>query len=112
MAAAEGDDTDIFAYHAEPPLVAVNLFHLRKGKIVDRREFFWEDQEHFDPAEFFDALLKQVYVNSAYIPGHINVPIEFEECGELEEYLSEAARTQGGNCHSATRLEKGDAQPG
>ena len=45
MAAVEGEDTDIFAYHAEPPLVAVNLFHLRNGKIVDRREFFWEDQE-------------------------------------------------------------------
>ncbi len=24
-------------------MVAVNLFHLRGGKIVDRREFFWED---------------------------------------------------------------------
>ncbi len=90
MAAVEGDDTDIFAYHAEPPLVAVNLFHLRRGKIVDRRELFWEDQDAFDPSEFFEALLKQVYVNSAYIPGHINVPIEFEERGELEEYLSEA----------------------
>ena len=29
MAAAGGEDIDIFAYHAEPPLVAVNLFHLR-----------------------------------------------------------------------------------
>ena len=45
MAAAEGDDADIFGYYAEPPLVAVNLFHLRNGTIVDRREFFWEDQE-------------------------------------------------------------------
>ena len=53
MAAAEGDDADIFAYYAEPPLVAVNLFHLRNGHIVDRREFFWEDQLEFDPPEFF-----------------------------------------------------------
>ena len=50
MAAAEGDDADIFAYYAEPPLVAVNLFHMRNGHIVDRREFFWEDQLEFDPA--------------------------------------------------------------
>ena len=50
MAAAEGGDTDIFAYYAEPPLVAVNLFHLRHGHIVDRREFFWEDQHEFDAA--------------------------------------------------------------
>ncbi len=89
MAAAEGEDIDIFAYHAEPPLVAVNLFHLRRGKIVDRREFFWEDQHEFNPAEFFEALLKQVYLNSQYVPGLIHVPADFEGREELEEFLSE-----------------------
>ena len=43
MAAAEGDDVDIFGYHFENGMLAVNLFHLRNGQIVDRREFFWED---------------------------------------------------------------------
>jgi excinuclease ABC subunit C len=89
MAAAEGDDADIFAYYAEPPLVAVNLFHLRHGHIVDRREFFWEDQTDFHPPEFFEALLKQVYLNQQHIPGLINVPVAFEDLEDLEEYLSE-----------------------
>jgi len=89
MDAAEGDNVDIFGYHAEPPLVAVNLFHLRNGKIVDRREFFWEDQEEFEPSAFFEALLKQVYLNSVYIPGLIHVPADFESRDELEEFLSE-----------------------
>jgi len=89
MAAAEGNDTDIFAYYAEPPLVAVNLFHLRGGHIVDRREFFWEDQVEFDPPEFFSSLLKQVYLDDPYIPTLIHVPVEFEDCAVLEEYLSE-----------------------
>ena len=89
MDAVEGEDTDIFAYHAEPPLVAVNLFHLRNGKIVDRREFFWEDQEHFNPSEFFEALLKQFYLNSKYVPATIHVPADFEEREELEEFLSD-----------------------
>ncbi|MBZ5672753.1 MAG: excinuclease ABC subunit UvrC [Acidobacteriia bacterium] len=89
MAAAEGDDTDIFAYYAEPPLVAVNLFHLRRGHIVDRREFFWEDQRQFDPPEFFASLLKQVYLNDPYVPAFIHVPVEFEDCPVLEEYLTE-----------------------
>jgi excinuclease ABC subunit C len=43
MAAAEGDDTDVFGYHFENDMLAVNVFHLRCGKIVDRREFFWEE---------------------------------------------------------------------
>jgi excinuclease ABC subunit C len=89
MAAAEGDDADIFAYYAEPPLVAVNLFHMRNGDIVDRREFFWEDQPGFDPAEFFEALLKQVYLNQGYVPAKIHVPVAFEELEDLEDYLSE-----------------------
>jgi excinuclease ABC subunit C len=89
MAAAEGDDTDIFAYYAEPPLVAVNLFHLRGGHIVDRREFFWEDQPDLDPQEFFAALLKQLYLNEPYVPGIIHIPAEFEDRDLLEELLSE-----------------------
>jgi excinuclease ABC subunit C len=90
MAAVEGEDTDILAYHAEAPLLAVNLFHLRNGKIVDRREFFWEDQESFDEAEFFEALLKQLYVGSVFIPARIHIPVDFEGREELEEFLSEA----------------------
>jgi excinuclease ABC subunit C len=89
VAAAEGDDTDIFAFYAEPPLVAVNLFHLRRGRIVDRREMFWEDQHHFDASEFFQQVLIQVYLNQQHIPGYIHVPIEFEDREILEELLTE-----------------------
>ena len=89
MAAAEGSDTDILAYYAEPPLVAANLFHLRHGHIVDRREFFWEDVPQFEPAEFFSALLKQIYLNEPYVPAEIHVPVEFEDREVLEEFLSE-----------------------
>jgi len=89
MAAAEGDNTDILAYHAEAPMVAVNLFHLRNGKIVDRREFFWEDQDDFDAGEFLEALLKQIYLDNAYIPASIHIPVDIEEREEIEDFLSE-----------------------
>ena len=89
MAAAKGDDVDIFACYAEPPMVALNLFHLRNGQIVDRREYFWEDQEEFDEPHFFSALLKQIYLDQQFIPGEIHVPVEFEDCDALEELLSE-----------------------
>ena len=41
--AEQNDDSDVFGYHFEDGSLAVNLFHVRSGKIVDRREFFWED---------------------------------------------------------------------
>src|SRR5215813_9214418 len=89
MAAAKGDDVDIFACYAEPPLVALNLFHLRNGQIVDRRELFWEDQDEYDEAQFFSALLKQIYLDQQFIPAEIHVPVEFEDREALEELLSE-----------------------
>ena len=89
MAAAKGDDIDIFAAYAEPPLVALNLFHLRNGQIVDRREFFWEDQHEFDQPQFFSALIKQIYIDQQHIPSIIHVPVDFEDREELEELLSE-----------------------
>ena len=89
MAAANDDDIDIFGVYAEPPMVALNLFHLRHGQIVDRREFFWEDQEAFDEPEFFSSLLLQIYMEQQHIPGEIHVPVEFEDHGVMEELLSE-----------------------
>jgi excinuclease ABC subunit C len=56
IASVEDDDADVFGYHSENGMIAVNLFHLRGGKIVDRREFFWEDLAEVitDPDESFD----------------------------------------------------------
>src|SRR5579871_2291433 len=89
IAAAKGDDIDIFAAYAEPPLVALNLFHLRNGQIVDRREFYWEDQHEYDEPQFFSALIKQIYIDQQHIPSIIHVPVDFEDREALEELLSE-----------------------
>jgi excinuclease ABC subunit C len=71
--------------------VAVNLFHLRGGRVVDRRDFYWEDLEEFDPAEFLPSLLKQLYLDAAYLPRYIHTPMDFEDRELLEELLSERA---------------------
>jgi len=91
IAAASGDDTDVLAWYAEPPQVAVNVFHLRGGRVVDRRDFYWEDIEEFDPAEFLSSLLKQLYLGASYYPRYIHVPQDFEDRELLEEVLSDAA---------------------
>ena len=89
IAAAQGDDTDVLGYYAEPPLVAANLFHLRGGRVVDRREFYWEDMDYFDPHEFVPSLLKQFYLEAKFLcPSSIHVPIDFEDSALLEETLT------------------------
>ena len=124
IAAAEGDDADVFGYHYENQMLAVNLFHMRGGKVLDRREFFWEDlpdfgmeyvataapdrpgeqsspATSFHPAEFFSALVKQLYLAQPYVPRNIYVPVDFEDREELEEALSDQLAGEGGR---ATRV--------
>jgi excinuclease ABC subunit C len=129
IAAAEGDDADVFGFHYENQMLAVNLFHMRGGKVLDRREFFWEDlpqfamqeftaqpneqndgatggdarlsTDSFHPGEFFSALLKQLYLAQPYVPRNIYIPVDFEDREELEEALSEQLAGEGGR---ATRV--------
>jgi excinuclease ABC subunit C len=60
IAAVEGDDADVFGYHCEKGMIAVNLFHMRGGRVLDRREFFWEELPQFalpemPPSECLDG---------------------------------------------------------
>ena len=56
MATTDNEDADVFGYHYENEMLAVNLFHMRSGKIVDRRDFFWEDL----PESLLDAVTEAV----------------------------------------------------
>src|SRR5512146_2391712 len=85
MAAIEGIDTDVFGYHWENHMMAVNLFHMRAGRVLDRREFFWDevpaealaDGDKFQPGAFFSALLKRFYIGQQYVPREILTPVDF-----------------------------------
>ena len=82
IAAVEGDDADVFGYHFENGMLAVNLFHMRGGRVLDRREFFWEDlpesaTDHVGagaltrPAEqsSADALRERRLLHGSFLPG-------------------------------------------
>ena len=56
MATTDNEDADVFGYHYENEMLAVNLFHMRGGKIVDRRDLFWEDL----PESLLDAVTEAV----------------------------------------------------
>jgi excinuclease ABC subunit C len=104
IVSTDEDDADVFGYHFEKEMLAVNLFHMRAGKIVDRRDFFWEDlpqfiaedangetatvREGFDPAAFFSAFLKQLYLDKPYVPNTILVPVDFPGRALLCDALS------------------------
>ena len=91
IAAAEGDDADVFGYHYENGMLAVNLFHMRGGKMVDRREFFWEDLPEF-------AVLHEHAGNSHVI------------CGDSRPRLSGRAKLASAAADAADLLEATSAE--
>ncbi len=90
MATSPERDVDIFGYYREGARLALQLFTLREGQVVGRREFFWEDlpEDDFDPASFLTEVLGQYY-SSDYVPKEIYVPVDFEDRTLLEKALTE-----------------------
>jgi excinuclease ABC subunit C len=90
MATSPDRDVDIFGYYHEGARLALQLFTMREGKIVGRREFFWEDlaEEGFDPSRFLSEVLTQYY-STDYVPLEIYVPVDFEDRELLEKALAE-----------------------
>src|SRR6476620_3691981 len=88
MATTSESDLDIFGYYREGPRLALQLFTMREGNIVARREFFWEDLAHdaFDPSDFLSEVLAQYYA-SDYVPREIYVPGDFTDRDLLEKAL-------------------------
>src|SRR5882762_4541079 len=110
MATTAESDADIFGYYREGKRLALQLFTMREGDIVGRREFFWEDlpENDFNPAEFLSEVLAQYYSGpddqtrvppvdthaqdaraTQFVPREIHVPIEFDDRELLEKALSE-----------------------
>jgi excinuclease ABC subunit C len=194
IASADSDDADVFGFHYESDMLAVNLFHMRGGKIVDRRDLFWEDLPEFEeetaasiaeenadttdlvnephlepdpsvpapeivadseesdqhstlaspfesdlprsevvadccappeltahssqltaestnptttafsPSAFFSALLKQIYLDQAYVPRSIYVPVDFPD----RQLLADALRERSGHKIEISAPQRGE----
>ena len=90
MATSPDRDVDIFGYYREGARIALQLFTMRDGKMVGRREFFWEDlpEDDFDPSSFLGEVLAQYY-STDYVAREIHVPVDFEDRPILELALTE-----------------------
>ncbi len=91
MATTADRDVDIIGFYREKQRLALQLFTMREGRIVGRREFFWEDlaeDDSFDASEFLGEVLAQYY-STDYVPLEIHVPQDFDDRAVLEKVLTE-----------------------
>jgi excinuclease ABC subunit C len=88
MVMAGVGDVDVFAYHRQHNCLALQLFTLRNGKVVGKREFYWEDLDFFHPPQFLRDALQQYYLGTGFVPGEVHVPVEIEDQELLSEWLT------------------------
>ena len=80
-------EADIFAYFHEGRRASLQVFSMRGGQILGKKEFFWEDLEYFTPQSFLRDALQQYYLESTYVPDRILLPVEIEDQEVLSEWL-------------------------
>lgn len=90
--AAEDEDMDVWGLYEEGTDVAVQLFVIRAGHVVDRRELFWEKVEDYRPAYFLGEILQRYYQDNLFIPQDVLIPFEVDDKELLDDWLSTQSR--------------------
>ncbi|NKX55852.1 excinuclease ABC subunit UvrC [Arthrobacter mobilis] len=87
---SEDTDADVFALAEDELEAAVQVFHVRGGRIRGQRGWVVEKVEDSTPADLVEHLLQQVYGDAEgpdRIPRQVLLPSEPENAVELEEWL-------------------------
>jgi len=88
VASAEEEDLDVWGLYEEGSDVAVQLFVMRDGNVVDRRELFWEKVQDYERGYFLAEVLQRYYQDNLFIPGEILIPFAVDEPELLNQWLT------------------------
>jgi excinuclease ABC subunit C len=91
VASADEEDADVWGLYEEGGDVAVQLFVVRDGNVVDRRELFWEKVDDYRPSYFLSEVLQRYYQDNLFIPREILLPFDVEDEELLAEWLTSQA---------------------
>ncbi len=92
VASAEDEDMDVWGLYEEGSDVAVQLFVIRDGNVVDRRELFWEKVGEYQPSYFLAEILQRYYQDNLFIPAEILIPFDVEERELIAEWMTSQAQ--------------------
>ncbi|MGZ8868957.1 MAG: excinuclease ABC subunit UvrC [Thermoanaerobaculia bacterium] len=91
VASAEEEDMDVWGLHEEGTDVAVQLFVIRDGSVVDRREMFWEKVDDYQPRHFLSEILQRYYQDNLFIPQEILIPFDVDDKELIDAWLTSQA---------------------
>lgn len=86
-------DMDIIGFAKDMTGICIQIFFVRKGKLLGRDNFFLQDDGESEQ-EVITAFVKQYYNEASYIPREIALPVlpDAEEQAVIEQWLAEKAQ--------------------
>jgi excinuclease ABC subunit C len=85
------ENLDIFGYARENGYHALEVFFMRQGKVIESREFFFEEDEDISGGRILSDFLRSFYQQEKIVPEKILLPFEPSEKRDLLQILSAAA---------------------
>lgn len=89
----QDSDMDIIGFAKDMTGICIQIFFVRKGKLLGRDNFFLQDDGESEQ-EVITAFVKQYYNEASYIPREIALPMlpNAEEQAVIEQWLAEKAQ--------------------
>jgi excinuclease ABC subunit C len=87
VATASDTDADLWGVWEEGGDVAVAVFVMRSGNLVDRKEIFWEKVADYDEGGFLAQVIQRFYEDNLFIPAEVLVATEVEDQELIEAWL-------------------------
>ena len=85
-------DSDVIAFARDDRNACVQVFFIRRGKMIGREYFVLEGTRQAEDEEVVRAFVKQFYANSATVPQRVLLPMEIEEASIIESWLNRRSK--------------------
>jgi excinuclease ABC subunit C len=90
MVAERSEDIDVIGLAEDELEAAVQVFFVRKGRVVGRKGFIVDKVEDLSPGGLVDRIMEEMYGDEPPlgIPKQVLVPVEAEDSATYEEWLT------------------------
>ena len=82
------ENKDIFGYSRENKTVALYVFFMRKGKVIESEDIFFQEKEDIADKELLSNYLKNFYKHRRSMPDKILLPFALEEKDSILKKVS------------------------
>ena len=88
ITATDGEDRDVIAVASTGTEAVVQVFFIRKGKLIGRDHFYLTAVEGENRTDIISSFIKQFYSGTPYIPGELMLAEELKDKELLEQWLT------------------------